>query len=345
MSKIRLLPARYGDSFIIECCHDNHTGVIVVDGGPSECAGEIIKAYEEYEHIDLLVLTHYDRDHIGGILEYFTEVALQSKPLKVKEVWANCAPFVKMPANKQLSTGDAIDLKNLLERFEKERGMKWMADVCEMMIFVYEFARIEIVSPTEETLGMVIEKLEKKEADLRLSGGNRQDEDLRTDLGVLAKNNKNKPNLKNSSNLANAASLAFILRSDDFSILMLGDSYPQNVECCLRRKEYSEENPLQVDYIKVSHHGSRNNISNSLLDIIDCYHYIISTNGGDGVSKHPDRETIANIVCHPKRNMEKTVHIYMNYSMDIITSNGARFINEGEEEKYNFRIHPKTEEL
>ena len=67
-----------------------------------------------------------------------------------------------------------------------------------------------------------------------------------------------------------------IVRCDGLSALMLGDAFPNEIEAYLRGKGYSEENKLAVDFVKVSHHGSRNNISNTLLDIIDCVNYLIS---------------------------------------------------------------------
>ena len=90
--------------------------------------------------------------------------------------------------------------------------------------------------------------------------------------------------------------------------------------------------------MKVSHHGSRNNISNDLLDLIECQNYIFSTNGGKGVACHPDRETIANIVCHPKRDKTKVIRLVFNYGLARIERCGTRFINENEPQKYNFEI-------
>ena len=168
-------------------------------------------------------------------------------------------------------------------------------------------------------------------------------EELKVSLEELAKNQSKEPNLENDNELANAASISFIISCDELSILMLGDSYPQNVECYLRNvKGYSEENPLVVDYVKVSHHGSRNNTSNELLDIIKCSKYIISTNGGKNRSNHPDRITIAHILCHPCRNKGEKVHLYFNYDMNVIKDNGAPFINEEEKKEYNFEIHDKV---
>ena len=136
--------------------------------------------------------------------------------------------------------------------------MVWRNDLHEGMEFDRPFASIEVVSPTEDVTKMVIEK-QKDEARQLLNATQKDTIDLEKPLDKLAKEIPPEPNLKKDNELANAASIAFILRCDNLSILMLGDSYPQNVERYLREeKGYSEENPLVVDFVKVSHHGSRN---------------------------------------------------------------------------------------
>ena len=163
-------------------------------------------------------------------------------------------------------------------------------------------------------------------------------------LDSLVSYNLPEPNLDKPGNLANAASLAFLIESDDFSILMLGDSFPNNVERYLRSLGYSEKKKIVVDYVKVSHHGSVHNSSGSLYDIIDCDNYLISTDSGRGY-RHPDREAVATIVCHKQRNFDRKVHIFLNYPDYKYCSNNNGFANQGEEEKYNFEIHYNTEKL
>lgn len=120
---------------------------------------------------------------------------------------------------------------------------------------------------------------------------------------------------------------------------MLGDSYPYSIVESLKNVGYSTDNPLYVDYVKISHHGSRNNISNELLDMIDCDRFLISTNGGNGASCHPDRETIANIACHAKRDRNKSIHLYFNYPIRKIENVGYKFIEGKELKLYNIVVH------
>ena len=69
MSKIYFLPVKHGDAFIIECVRGDTQGVVVVDGGPRSCGFELKRKLNELGTPDLMVLTHYDEDHIGGILQ------------------------------------------------------------------------------------------------------------------------------------------------------------------------------------------------------------------------------------------------------------------------------------
>ena len=66
MSKIYFLPVKHGDAFIIECVRGDTQGLVVVDGGPRSCGFELKRKLNELGTPDLMVLTHYDEDHIGG---------------------------------------------------------------------------------------------------------------------------------------------------------------------------------------------------------------------------------------------------------------------------------------
>ena len=344
MSKIYFLPVKHGDAFIIECVRGDTQGLVVVDGGPRSCGFELKRKLNELGTPDLMVLTHYDEDHIGGILQ-LVDTCLDDNMIPAKEVWANCAGYVEVAASKYTTAAHGMLLSVRLNELAKQHGMVWRNDLHEGMEFDRPFASIEVVSPTEDVTKMVIEK-QKDEARQLLNATQKDTIDLEKPLDKLAKEIPPEPNLKKDNELANAASIAFILRCDNLSILMLGDSYPQNVERYLREeKGYSEENPLVVDFVKVSHHGSRNNTSNSLLDIIQCDKFIISTNGSNGSSNHPDRTTIAHILCHTKRNMDTKVHLYFNYKLELIETNGIPFLNEGECEKWNFEVHDNIKEL
>ena len=344
MSKIYFLPVKHGDAFIIECDRGNTQGLVVVDGGPRSCGFELKRKLNELGTPDLMVLTHYDEDHIGGILQ-LVDTCLDDNMIPAKEVWANCAGYVEVAASKCTTAAQGVMLSVRLNELKEKSGMVWRDDLSEGYKSDLPFASIEVVAPTAAIKGMAIKKQEE-EGKQQLNATPMNTENIEKSLNELAQYIPPIPNLKKDSELANASSIAFILTCDNLSVLMLGDSYPQSVERYLREvKGCSEEKPLVVDYVKVSHHGSKNNTSSSLLDIIQCDKFIISTDGGKGHSNHPDRTAIAHILCHSKRNMNRKVHLYFNHNMDLIKTNGAPFLKEGEDEKWNFEVHDNTTEL
>ena len=342
MSKIHFLPVKNGDSFVIECDKGDQHGLVVVDGGPTGYGRVLVAEVEETGTPDLLVLTHYDDDHIGGLTQYINARIAQGK-LPAKEVWANCAGYVEVDDVSTRSVAQGVKLSSLLNTLAQTGELQWRDDVEEGIDKEYPFATVEVVSPTPEVRGMVIEK-QVEEGMKKMKTMKVELDEMMFPLEELAQEPVKAPNLKRSNELANAASIAFILRCDGLSILMLGDGYPHNVEAYLRNvKGYSEENPLVVDYVKVAHHGSRYNTSNELLDIIRCNHFIIPTNGD--VHSHPDRTAIAHILCHPGRDRNEKVHLYFNCGLDEIVKNAGAFLKEGEQEAWNFEIHEHATEL
>lgn len=347
MSKIHFLPVKHGDSFVLECDNGNEHGIVVVDGGPRWC-GKVLQAkLKEVGTPDLMVMTHFDDDHIQGLIEYIQACQGESA-IPAKEVWANCAGDVKVeevnfsPVT-TYSAKQGVTLARLLEEKARKGKLTWKGSVTEGFPGEFLFASIEVVSPTEEMQSLAIGLQEKEaenmpiEADTARMKMTRED-DIAIPLDVLAKNTPSAPSPDNEKDIPNASSIAFILRCKDLSILMLGDSFPHNVEAYLRSQGYSEDNPLEVDFVKVAHHGSKHNTSNELLDIIKCNRYLISTNGS--VFKHPDRDSIAHILCHPRRDRNEKVHLYFNCAVETIEKNGKKkFLNEGEDVEWNFEIH------
>ena len=98
-----------------------------------------------------------------------------------------------------------------------------------------------------------------------------------------------------------------------------------------------------MDYVKLAHHGSKNNISEELCSIIQANNFIISTNGGNGKTKHPDRKTIAKIVCSKYRNINQPITFWFNYSKESIEDRNGLVCTKDEEKYFNFicNIIPK----
>lgn len=353
-SAICFLPAMHGDAFFLHCYKNGEEGYVVVDGGPSDKATKniFVDEVEKLPRIDLMTLSHQDADHIEGIRTYVNH-HIDDRPFPVRRLWINCAREADFSEGGGLSATQASKLADMLIEINRDDDIQWKDYVTkDYDTSTIKFADITILSPEVDMLKRFIPEYEKhikqpqKPASLPLTAQD-EENDLKVSLKDLAKRGDYQPKESVYSNFVNMVSITFLLECDGLSVLMLGDSYAKQIEDALREKGFSKERKLKVDFVKVAHHGSKFNMSCDLLDMIDCNRYLIPTNGGDGDSYHPNREALAKIICHPKRNMSETVHFYFNYTLESIASeNHFELFQDDESEKYNFVIHqPDDTEL
>lgn len=276
-------------------------------------------------------------DHISGFIEYFKRYPEDT--FKIKEYWCNCASRIEVShGNRITAYYYAKNFADYLRSIQREcQNMRWTELIRAGHSYHNDIVDIEVIAPSEQAL-LANREIYIKEQYPTISYQKMKD-DLEISLKELSKRGT-----PNSKQVVNNASIAFIIKADGKSYLMLGDVMADDVYNYLINKKYSVENPLELDYVKVAHHGSKHNISNKLLDIIRCNNYIISTNGGFGNAYHPDRETIAKILYHPQRDLDTTIHLYFNYTLDEIGKRTLLF-KEGEIERANGVVHDNVLEL
>lgn len=342
---VEILKASYGDAFVLHCQDCGKEGTVVVDGGPKTTSLQIVRKLRSLGHIDLMVLSHYDHDHIAGLYRFISS-HVSDNPFPVSEIWCNCAHHLIAPStDTKVSYSEAYDFASVLQNI---KGLEWKGNIQEGLVQDYGFCRIHVLSPTEDGLernlkryGKVVNKCVESQR-VRIAQ-NRRVVERQLSLADLALNEM--PKTSANTDLINKASIAFVLECDGKSILMMGDARAENIVTYLNSKGYSAKNPLNIDCMKVSHHGSRNNISVELLDMLYCEKFIISTDGGYGNSYHPDRETVAKLLCHPCRNSEIKRHLYFNYPLEKIMERVGGFIHQDEFAKYNFEIHDNVNRM
>ena len=88
MFRIHMFPAGIGDSFLIEAEYSAVVRILIDTGTASAWRENIFPALKKIcTTLDLAVITHIDRDHIGGAAELFPQK--RPHPLEIKEVWFN----------------------------------------------------------------------------------------------------------------------------------------------------------------------------------------------------------------------------------------------------------------
>ena len=165
--------------------------------------------------------------------------------------------------------------------------------------------KFKILSPNGDKLDKLL-RLYEKEKDYFTSGG---EYDFQTSLkDFIDEENKTSFKFQEDSRVANGSSIAFIMEYEDKNFLFLADAHPSVVIEGLNKFGFTKDNPLNVELVKVSHHGSMYNTSKELLEIVKTNSYLISSSA----TKHglPNKRTIARII-----NSNPNAVIYFNYDL------------------------------
>ncbi|WP_017818703.1 ComEC/Rec2 family competence protein [Vibrio harveyi] len=315
MLKLRVLKAKNGDSILVSWLHEGMTRNLLIDGGSGpvyktrQRKGSLYNALEEIkasgQRIDKTVVTHVDDDHIGGVLNAFKSGELLEE--LCDQVWFNSGRAIKQAYDNDTAPDNELELEraNLSDgRTSIRQGVSLEDRLTQLQIwdgkiieagYVSEFfgAKITVLSPSRVNLEKLLFKWEREAPSSLTSGGSN---DYDKSLEELIATDK----YISDSSPHNGSSIALLFEFGSKKLLLLGDAFDHIVAstiCQIKDQNgnyYSENNKLEVEYVKLSHHGSEYNTSNNLLDIIKCQNYIISTDG----SAHnlPNKRTIARIL-------------------------------------------------
>lgn len=171
-----ILPAKHGDSVIVKT-FDNHANEfnIVIDGGPPGTFEEILKKeLKLIKRINIMVLTHIDSDHIGGLIKFIKNPFFETE--KVERYWFNSKNIKFTTIGENINTGHAKNFEELLI----ERGdikNKWSENIIvDSKPEMPDGITVDIFSPSSEILERLYQKwpdlndeFTKKLADIAIS--------------------------------------------------------------------------------------------------------------------------------------------------------------------------------
>lgn len=101
---------------------------------------------------------------------------------------------------------------------------------------------------------------------------------------------------KPDTSKTNISSIGLLFEFEDKRVVLTGDADDRRLVASIRPRAEAEGGRFHVDVLKVAHHGSDHNLSNELLDLIDCDRYLISTSGAR--HDHPNEIAVARILKH-----------------------------------------------
>jgi beta-lactamase superfamily II metal-dependent hydrolase len=331
MFRIELLPALHGDSIWIEYGEARAPYRILIDGGPLHTydvlRARLEKVPKDERGFELMVLTHVDADHIESTVKLLNARELD---FEVGDIWFNAWKHL-LPSHKdELGPVQGEYVSALI----RQHGLPWNKAFNHGPVAIPQGAdpisitmpggmRLTLLSPDTSRLAKLAPEWAKAVRAAGLEPGIAREalEDLskrkkyrppdelgggRFDLTALAE-----VPFQSDRSPPNGSSIAFLAEYQGKSGLFLGDAHAPVVADPIKRLlAIRGEDKLAVDAIKLPHHGSRNNVSRELIELLKCPRYLISTNGD--IFEHPDAESVARVIKHGGR----LPGIYFNYLSD-----------------------------
>lgn len=293
---IQVLQAGYGDCIFISIQKENRLFNILIDGGlastyydarerrnPSGVLKILLDKLKTVDdHIDLLICTHVDDDHIGGIRKWFE----MDFPLKdfVNEIWINDDVLIADQHDLNNTSAHAASFIDKL----KEQHIQYQNGIVTGFSKKNEFCLINVVAPSTAHHNVIAHDIHKS-----LDNASSEKENNKKTFMELVHEDWN----MQENTPENEASIAFELECwDGVKLLLLGDANYQDYMEGLKLFHPDKEEKLEYNIVKLSHHGSRNNYHPDFLKRVHTPYYIVSTNGGK--FKHPDKEVLAQIICN-----------------------------------------------
>lgn len=334
-----VLPAGFGDCLLVTCPTSGRPWRMLVDTGPDETYPALRRRLlaippetDGRRHIDLFVVTHIDHDHIGG-----AHLLLQDADLRLTfgDVWFNAPPRRRV---RGVAEGESLAKVLGAPEADLPWNLAWRGEAVVtpagqggVEIAADGWPRITVLSPTPERLQALwkvwakeLEKLRRKERDK--AEADRGQTRGAVDLEALA---RRRTALDRA--VPNGSSIAVLLENQGASVLLSGDAFADvlvpEIQALALKRGQPPGSPLAVDVLKLSHHGSRANVTTDLLKAVRAKHHVVSTS--NAYFKHPNAEALARVITAGQQPV-----LWFNYD----TPQNRQWADPGLMQRYGYEV-------
>ncbi|MBV9493549.1 MAG: MBL fold metallo-hydrolase [Acidobacteria bacterium] len=339
MFALEALPAKHGDALLL---HFGDGKLIVIDGGPpgvftgslqprlKELRKERKLAEDKPLEIELMMVSHIDADHITGLLD-LTEKVEQKKrdgqpaPWKIRRFWFNS--FDDTIAGGKASGAEAAEVGGAdvsaasTEVFDGSKtvnaeSVKQGRDLANRL----RFLGLDGNAPFKGTV--VAGKHVLQIGDLKLTVIGPNDANLKLlrdewakELVPILKKEGAKAKVADfvDNSPANLSSIVVLAEMNGKTMLLTGDGRGDHTLDELTKAGLLANGPLEIDVLKLPHHGSVRNVADAYFQQIRAKHYVVSA---DGKYDNPDLATMKAI---SKARPDDDFTIHFTYDFDNFT--------------------------
>ena len=321
--------------------------------------------------VSMAMISHMDDDHAAGMLKMLEDIESDlddsiAPVVQIDKIWFNAFDDIigntEVPEVASLKSGANVadistqipglsdidehigaviastrqgrEIRNLAEKLsisvndpftpiDTNKPPLVRADIDTPPVDLNDHVRITVIHPNEERLNEMQEKWDK---DLK-KALEKGDNDII--FASIASRDKSPFNL---------ASIVCLIECEGKSVLLTGDAREDDILDGLKKnKLLDDDGNINVDILKMPHHGSDRNVSSEFFKKVRAKHYVISA---DGSHHNPDKATLVMLSSATEGNDDFTIHMTNKTGKHEIEEMLDEFI---EEEKakgrtYNFEF-------
>jgi hypothetical protein len=310
--ELTFLDARQGDAIWVRWGEGRQLLVDMGTSGTGRALADRFRALpEDQRAFELLVVTHVDTDHIGGVLTGLVDPA-DPVPVTFADVWFNGWEHLNglVPADERSALEPMGGVQGeLLTTWLRDHAWNDAFGRAAVIRTDTTLPRVELPDGlTITVLAPVQERLTDLVPEWQLAVAAALEKGTLTDVspGLEPLGPSTAPTLESAVDLAllsedpfkvdqssaNAASIVLVLEHDGKRALLTGDATASELLGGLALLGAGERVPL--DLVKLPHHGSRNNVSRELVQAVDCPLWVFSSDGT--TFRHPDAIAVSRVV-------------------------------------------------
>ena len=288
--ELTFLDARQGDAIWVRWGEGRQLLVDMGTSGTGRALADRFRALpEDQRAFELLVVTHVDTDHIGGVLTGLVDPA-EPVPVTFADVWFNGWEHLNglVPADERSELEPMGGVQGeLLTAWLRDhawndafgRAAAIRTDTTLPRVELPDGLSITVLAPVQERLTDLVPEWQLAVA-AALEKGTLTD----VSPGLEPMGPSTAPTLESAVDLA-------ILSEDPFKV----DGSRANAASIARGLALlGAGQRVPLDLVKLPHHGSRNNVSRALVQAVDCPLWVFSSDGT--TFRHPDAIAVSRVV-------------------------------------------------
>ena len=327
MFKLKFLPATIGDSIWVTYGTESDRHHILIDGGTAgtrqHIKKEITALPADRRKLELMVVSHVDKDHINGIRTLLEREEIE---FEIGDFWYNGFHHLPNPEDEEDDESLGAKQGEALSEALVDQGIHWNKHFDGQAVVVPDHGalpeftlpggmKITLLGPTTEALAELRPDWIREVEEAGMEPGAVQPDDRFDDddehLGVTdfltaddVADLAETP-FTGDHSAANGSSIAFLAEVDEKRVLFTADAHADRMLEALER--FSPGQPVHVHLFKISHHGSKGTTNRQLIEKVETTRHVFSTNGS--IFKHPDDETVAKVLTFGGNDLE----LFFNY--------------------------------